>query len=56
MPEAVRASITDPAVLALPAGVGGVEQWVDDVHVLMDPARRLAVARAALSGTTPGQA
>jgi len=49
VPEVVRTSITDPAVLALPAGVGCVEQWVDDVHVLMDPSRRLAAARAVLS-------
>jgi len=50
VPEAVRATITDPAVLALPVGVGCVEQGVDDVHVLMDPVRRFAVARAALAG------
>ncbi|MFC8732234.1 DUF4037 domain-containing protein [Luteimicrobium sp. NPDC057192] len=48
VPEVVRASITDPSVLALPAGVGCVEQWVDDVHVLMDPARRLSVTQAVL--------
>ena len=54
VPEAVRASITDPSVLALPAGVGCVEQWVDDVHVLMDPARRLAVTRAVLQDRADG--
>jgi len=53
VPEVVREAITDPAVRALPVGVGCVEQWVDDVHVLMDPARRFAVARAALSGGAP---
>ncbi|WP_245859217.1 DUF4037 domain-containing protein [Luteimicrobium subarcticum] len=49
VPEVVAAGVTDTAVRALPHGVGAVEQWVDDVHVLMDPARRLAVARAALA-------
>lgn len=52
VPDAVAASlrdaIVDPRVRRLPAGVGSVEQWVDNVDVLVDPARRLAVARAAL--------
>lgn len=33
-------AITDPAVAALPAGVGSVEQWVDNVDVLSWPDRR----------------
>ncbi|ANC29651.1 hypothetical protein [Isoptericola dokdonensis] len=33
-------------VRALPRGVGSVEQWVDDVDVLMDAGRRVAAARA----------
>ncbi|MGC5167953.1 DUF4037 domain-containing protein [Luteimicrobium sp. DT211] len=49
VPEAVRESIEDPVILALPVGVGCVEQWVDDPHVLMDPKRRLATARALLA-------
>ncbi|WP_251151786.1 DUF4037 domain-containing protein [Cellulosimicrobium sp. Marseille-Q4280] len=46
VPEAVTASVVDPEVRALPLGVGSVEQWVDDVDVLMDPDRRVAAARA----------
>jgi Domain of unknown function (DUF4037) len=34
-------SITDPAVRALPRGVGSAEQWSDNVDVLVDPGRRL---------------
>jgi hypothetical protein len=55
VPEVVGASIRDPAVRGLPAGVGCVEQWVDDVHVLMDPTRRLAAARTLLSSQRPPQ-
>jgi hypothetical protein len=33
--------ITDPAIRALPRGVGSAEQWSDNVDVLVDPARRL---------------
>lgn len=33
-------AITDPAVAALPPGVGSVEQWVDNVDVLSWPDRR----------------
>ncbi|WP_369054618.1 DUF4037 domain-containing protein [Kineococcus terrestris] len=36
-------SVRDPAVRRLPAGVGAVEQWVDDVDVLVHPDRRRAV-------------
>lgn len=37
----LEASITDPAVRALPRGVGSVEQWSDNVDVLVNPTRRL---------------
>ena len=47
--EALRGSIRDPAVRGLPAGVGAVEQWVDNVDVLMSPPRRLAAVRAVLA-------
>lgn len=40
--------VTDPAVRALPEGVGAVEQWVDSVAVLRPARRRLAAARAVL--------
>lgn len=46
VPEAVTRSIADDAVRALPPGVGTVEQWVDDVSVLMSPERRLRAARS----------
>jgi hypothetical protein len=36
----LEASITDPAVRALPRGVGSAEQWSHNVDVLVDPARR----------------
>ncbi|WP_154793703.1 DUF4037 domain-containing protein [Occultella kanbiaonis] len=42
----LRESITDPAVLALPPEVGSVEQWVGNVAVLTDPARRRRAAGA----------
>ncbi|WP_426309123.1 DUF4037 domain-containing protein [Cellulosimicrobium sp. E-16] len=51
--DAVTAAIQDPAVRALPPGVGTVEQWVDDVDVLTDPGRRVAAARGVgQAGTT----
>jgi Domain of unknown function (DUF4037) len=34
-------SIADPAVRALPRGVGSADQWSDNVDVLVDPRRRL---------------
>lgn len=37
---AVRATLTDPEVLDLPAGVGSAEQISDAVRVLVDPAAR----------------
>lgn len=38
--------IADPLVRRLPAGVGSVEQWVNNVDVLSNPDRRLAVMQA----------
>lgn len=46
--DTVRAGITDPAVLAIPTGLGAVEQWVDNVTVLVSPSRRRAAVRACL--------
>ncbi|WP_432508976.1 DUF4037 domain-containing protein [Kineococcus auxinigenes] len=46
---ALRAVVRDPAVRALPVGVGAVEQWVGAVDVLVDGARR-AAATGALHG------
>ena len=37
----LEGSITDPAVRALPRGVGSAEQWSHNVDVLVDPRRRL---------------
>jgi hypothetical protein len=37
---ALEESITDPAVHALPRGVGSVEQWSHNVDVLTNPTRR----------------
>ncbi|MCF4120556.1 DUF4037 domain-containing protein [Antribacter sp. KLBMP9083] len=48
VPELLADGITDEAVRALPLE-GAVEQWVDGVGVLMEPARRLAVARQLLA-------
>jgi hypothetical protein len=44
--ESLLTSITDTRVLRLPAGVGSVEQWVDNVDVLATPRRRVAAATA----------
>jgi hypothetical protein len=38
--EAIRAGITDEAVLRLPEGVGSVNQWVDSTDVLSRSGRR----------------
>jgi Domain of unknown function (DUF4037) len=46
------ANVADPRVRQLPAGVGAVEQWVDNVDVLADPARRMAAARAFVRSPT----
>ncbi|TDE90862.1 DUF4037 domain-containing protein [Occultella glacieicola] len=42
----LRASLTDPDVLALPPEVGSLEQWVGNVAVLTDPTRRRRAAGA----------
>lgn len=46
--DALHDAVGDPAVRALPRGVGAVEQWADGVAVLVDPHRRHAAARAVL--------
>jgi hypothetical protein len=46
---ALMGSIADPAVQALPVGVGAIEQQTDNVDVLVDPARRRAVVEASHS-------
>jgi hypothetical protein len=42
----LTAAIADPVVASLPAGVGSIEQWVDNVDVLSHPGRRAQVAAA----------
>lgn len=44
VPEVLAGAITDDAVRRLPPR-GSVEQWVDDVSVLTDPAARVALTR-----------
>jgi uncharacterized protein DUF4037 len=46
----LEGSITDPAVRALPRGVGSTEQWSDNVDVLVDPGRRLSLPATCGSG------
>ena len=46
VPDLLLESVADPGVRGLPAGVGSVEQWVDNVAVLTEPERRVAAARA----------
>ncbi len=41
--EALEAAITDPAVRALPPGVGGIDQFVDNTDVLSHPRQFRAV-------------
>ncbi len=48
--EVVRAEARDPLLLALPPGLGAIEQWCDGPSVLMDARRRRAVVRAAARG------
>ena len=47
--EVLEAAISDPAVRALPRGVGSAEQWSRNVDVLTDASRR----RARMSGCPP---
>lgn len=42
--------IVDPAVRALPRGRGSIEQWTDNVDVLMDPQARRRAYRAEPAG------
>jgi hypothetical protein len=49
----LAADLTDPAVLALPPGIGSVEQWSDSVDVLSEPARRVAATRGVFAGFAP---
>jgi hypothetical protein len=44
--QGLLAEISDPLLRRLPAGVGSVEQWVDNVDVLSVPERRVALAQA----------
>jgi Domain of unknown function (DUF4037) len=45
-------NVTDPLVSRLPAGIGAVEQWVDNVKVLTDPTRRVQLSRHQFSAHT----
>jgi len=47
--DVLLAAVTDPQVRRLPAGLGAVEQWVDNVKVLAAPRLRVAMAQACLS-------
>jgi hypothetical protein len=40
LPQALLSGITDLAVRGLPAGVGSIEQWIDNIDILAHPARR----------------
>jgi hypothetical protein len=42
----MQSDIEDPTVRGLPLGVGAIEQWVDNVDVLVQPRRRAAVTSA----------
>jgi hypothetical protein len=43
-------AITDPQLRSVPAGIGSLEQWLQDhVRVLMDAPRRVEIARSYLS-------
>jgi hypothetical protein len=46
--------VQDPAVRALPHGIGAIEQWVDNVDVLARPHMRRTVAAAAFASATLG--
>ena len=53
--QALLASITDPQVTRLPAGIGSIEQWADSVDVLPHPARRRALRVAYQAWTGPAR-
>jgi len=44
--QLLLAEVKDPLLRGLPAGVGSVEQWVDNVDVLTVPDRRVSMAHA----------
>ncbi|WP_352396697.1 DUF4037 domain-containing protein [Kineosporia sp. NBRC 101677] len=48
VPDLLLQAVTDPLVRALPPGVGSVEQWVDNVRVLMNADHRVQTARSYL--------
>lgn len=50
---AIQDSISDPAIRALPIGLGSVEQRSDNVDLLVHAARRRAAVGAASNGTGP---
>ncbi len=52
--EALLAGIADPQVSCLPAGIGSIEQWADNVDVLASPARRRALRTVYQSWSEPG--
>jgi hypothetical protein len=47
--DSLTDQIRDPEVLALPRGVGSIEQWCDNVDVLSHPAQRTGLPRFYLS-------
>jgi hypothetical protein len=52
--QALLADIADPQVSRLPAGIGSIEQWADNVDVLASPGRRGALRTAYRSWTELG--
>lgn len=52
--EVLLAGLADPQVSRLPAGIGSIEQWADNVDVLAHPARRGALRTAYRSWTELG--
>jgi hypothetical protein len=52
--QALLAGIADPQVSRLPAGIGSIEQWADNVDVLASPGRRRALRTAYRSWTELG--
>jgi hypothetical protein len=46
MPELLAEMIEDPVVRRLPHGVGAIEQWSDNVDLLMSGALRTSFTRA----------
>ena len=47
--ELLLKAVTDPVVRALPAGLGSVEQWVDNVRMLTNAPNRVQTARSHLT-------